>query len=416
MSTFLTLLFCLVAPLAAQTAETTLEYWIWDNNQLPAVEQIVEAFEARYPNINVNVSVVPWGDYWERTLVALMAGSGPDVFWMTMYDLISWIERGLIDDITARIESDPVASENFAEMWPILRDAYTYKGKIWGMPRDFDTIAVIYNRSYVAEAGLPDLNAIDDQWTTDDYAEYARRMTIRTGDTVERWGAIVFGSIQEGYGNFVRAFGGEFFNEDRTAMIIDSEASRAAIEYLHDLIHVHSVALLGGLDVYHQNRAAMVTVGNWNLKWSKELVPETEVAQLPLSSRTGERSSMVHGLADVINPYSPNKDAAFEFIKFLSSYEAHEILGVTGTVIPSRQDASLLYFASEHLPVTSTVYLDALNYGAIFPSTPYLALNQWEPVLSSAIGQALNGEIPAAEALTTSQAQINSLIKANLER
>ena len=146
-----------------------------------------------------------------------MAGSGPDVFWMTMYDLISWIERGLIDDITARIESDPVASENFAEMWPILRDAYTYKGKIWGMPRDFDTIAVIYNRSYVAEAGLPDLNAIDDQWTTDDYAEYARRMTIRTGDTVERWGAIVFGSIQEGYGNFVRAFGGEFFNEDRTA-------------------------------------------------------------------------------------------------------------------------------------------------------------------------------------------------------
>lgn len=107
LSTFLTLLFCLVAPLAAQTAETTLEYWIWDNNQLPAVEQIVEAFEARYPNINVNVSVVPWGDYWERTLVALMAGSGPDVFWMTMYDLISWIERGLIDDITARIESDP---------------------------------------------------------------------------------------------------------------------------------------------------------------------------------------------------------------------------------------------------------------------------------------------------------------------
>ena len=61
LSTFLTLLFCLVAPLAAQTAETTLEYWIWDNNQLPAVEQIVEAFEARYPNINVNVSVVPLG-------------------------------------------------------------------------------------------------------------------------------------------------------------------------------------------------------------------------------------------------------------------------------------------------------------------------------------------------------------------
>lgn len=407
----MSLVLLVTGPLSAQS---TLEYWIWDNNQLPAVERIVEAFQARHPGIAVNVSVVGWSEYWERSVVAIVGGSGPDVFWMTMYDLISWIERGLIEDLTARIENDPVAARNFNEMWPILRQAYTYKGRIWGMPRDFDSIAVIYNKSYAAEAGLPELSAVDDQWTTDDYADYARRMTVRSGDQVERWGAVVPATVQEGYGNFIRAFGGEFFNEDGTAMIINSDASREAIEYLHDLIHVHSVAPIGGVDIYQQNRAAMVTIGNWNLRWTKQLVPETEVAQLPLAARTGRRSSMVHGLADVINPYSSKKDEAFEFIKFLSSYEAHEILGTSGTVIPSRQDASMLYFASELLPATSTVFLEALQYGAIFPFTPHLSLNQWEPILTTAIIRALNAEQSAAEALSTSQEQINSLIAANL--
>gem|GEM_PF-2456196 len=410
---FVSALLLATSPLVAQT---TLEYWIWDNNQLPAVQQIIEAFESEYPNIKVNVSVVGWGEYWEKTVVAILGGSGPDVFWMTMYDVISWIERGLIEDLTARIDSDPIASQHFAEMWPILTEAYTYKGRIWGMPRDFDSIAVVYNTNYVAEAGLPDLSAIDDHWTTDDYVDYARRMTIRSGDQVQRWGAIVSGSIQEGYGNFVRTFGGEFFNEERTAMIVDSAASREAIQYLYELIHVHQVAPLGDLDIFHQNQAAMIPIGNWNLRWTRQLVPQTEVAQLPLASRTGQRSSMVHGLADVINPYSENKDAAFEFIKFLSSYAAHEILGSTGTVIPSRQDASLLYFAADVLPGTSTAYLEAINYGAIYPSTPYLARNQWEPILSSAVQRALNGEVPVEEALSTAQAQINSLISENMKK
>jgi len=43
-----------------------------------------------------------------------------------------------------------------------------------------------------------------------------------------------------------------------------------------------------------------------------------------------------------------------------------------------------------------------------------LSLNQWEPILTTAIIRALNAEQSAAEALSTSQEQINSLIAANL--
>ena len=37
-----------------------LTYAIWDNNQLPAHEQIIEAFEAENPGIDVEIQVVPW--------------------------------------------------------------------------------------------------------------------------------------------------------------------------------------------------------------------------------------------------------------------------------------------------------------------------------------------------------------------
>lgn len=392
-------------------AATTLEYWIWDFNQRPAVETIIEKFQAQHPDIQVNLMVVGWGDYWNKLPVAMSGGTGPDVFWMTMYDLVNWINRGLIEDLTAFIEADPEAKENFDMMWGPLREAYTQRGRIWGMPRDFDTIAVQYNADFVSAAGLVPPSQIDDHWTWDDYAEYAKKLTVRdSNDVVTRWGVAIYTSVQEGYSHFVRSNGGEFFDEDGTKMIIDSKESREAIQFLHDLANVHQGGLVGWPN-YAAAEVAMVTSGNWNLFFYTSSLPNNQVAELPFSPNTGRRATTVHGLADVISPYSDKKEAAFEFIKFLSSYQAQMVLGSTGTVIPSHRDASMSYFEADVLPETSVNYLHALDYGIVYPSTPYVARPVWEDILNGAVVPAMTGDVPVGEALLNAQNQINSLIQ-----
>ena len=60
------------APASDTTGEqVTITYAIWDNNQLPAHEKIIEAFEAQHPNIKVEPQVVPGGDYWTKLQTAV---------------------------------------------------------------------------------------------------------------------------------------------------------------------------------------------------------------------------------------------------------------------------------------------------------------------------------------------------------
>ena len=46
---------------AAGNEKVELSYRIWDKNQQPAMQQIVDKFQAANPNINVNIQVTPVG-------------------------------------------------------------------------------------------------------------------------------------------------------------------------------------------------------------------------------------------------------------------------------------------------------------------------------------------------------------------
>ena len=58
----------------------TLEYWLWDANQLPAYQQCATNFMAKNPNIKVNITQKGWDDYWSGVQNGMITGSAPDVF------------------------------------------------------------------------------------------------------------------------------------------------------------------------------------------------------------------------------------------------------------------------------------------------------------------------------------------------
>src|SRR5690625_7760395 len=44
----------------------SLNYGIWDDVQAPAMEEIISAFNEEYPNIEVNITIAPFDQYFTR--------------------------------------------------------------------------------------------------------------------------------------------------------------------------------------------------------------------------------------------------------------------------------------------------------------------------------------------------------------
>ena len=62
------------------TASGDVNYWLWDNAQLPAYQACADAFKTANPNVNVKISQFAWDEYWAKLTNGFIAGDAPDVF------------------------------------------------------------------------------------------------------------------------------------------------------------------------------------------------------------------------------------------------------------------------------------------------------------------------------------------------
>src|SRR5215211_6826892 len=62
------------------SGEVNLRYGIWDQTQMPAMEQIVKQFSKAYPDISVEIELTPYDEYLSKLQNAAQGGTLPDVF------------------------------------------------------------------------------------------------------------------------------------------------------------------------------------------------------------------------------------------------------------------------------------------------------------------------------------------------
>jgi len=89
--------------------KTELAFGIWDENQRPAMEQLVEAYEKEHDDVSIEIQLTPYkgGEYWTKLEAAAGGGKAPDVFWLNVLHLDSYVDGGILADMTDAIaESD----------------------------------------------------------------------------------------------------------------------------------------------------------------------------------------------------------------------------------------------------------------------------------------------------------------------
>ncbi len=418
--------------LGAAFAQTQIDYWLWDANQQPAYQECAELFMEQNPDIQINITQQGWGDYWGGITTGMVSGTAPDVFTNHLARYPEFAANEQIVDIQPLIERDNVDTgiyiDGLADLW--IRDGARY-----GLPKDWDTIAVVYNENMLEAAGVTVEELNNATWNPEDggtFTDLIARLSIDENgnnglspdfdpDNVVQFGflstdgADAYGQTQ--WSAFAVSTGWRFIDDlYATEYYYDDPRFIATIEWYKSLIDrgfapsFEEVNALGKNALFAAGQGALMTDGSWNIGTNRNS-SEFPVGFASVPAGPEGKKSMFNGLADSIWVGTDNQDAAWEWVKFLGSPACQDVVGAYAVVfpaIPSAVDVAEAAYEENGVNVEAFTDLTEIEGATfLFPVTDYAS--QISEIMTSTMQSILLGQTDPATALPEANEEINDL-------
>jgi multiple sugar transport system substrate-binding protein len=345
----------------SSTKDVTLTYGVW--SQDATMQKLIDAFEVKNPHIHVKLQVQPFGDYWTKLQVAATGGTAPDAFWMLGDHFQLYASGGQLLDLTKTIKDAKVDMSVYPTA---LVDMFKYQGKQYGLPKDFDTVGLWYNKALFDKAGV---KYPDNTWTWATVQAAAKKLTNPKTHT---YGIAAPLNRQEAFYNTIAQAGGYVLSKDGKTSGYSDAATQAGLQYWVDFIKNGSSPSLKQMTdteavaMFENQTVAMYYGGSFYANRfydNKKLLPNINVAKLP----TGKTDAVtINGIQNV--GYSKTKHPAelSKFLLFLGGKQAAEIQADTGTVIPAYKGTQEAWVKS--MPdIDAQVFLDQVPNAVLYP-------------------------------------------------
>ncbi|HJT23372.1 MAG TPA: extracellular solute-binding protein, partial [bacterium] len=148
-----------------------------DEAETRILQNAVEEFKKSHPDVNVELSRAPYGEYITKVLTEFAGGTAPDVMAVNAEQMISFASRGVFVDLKPYVAKDPALK--LSDFYPEAIDHYTVNGILTALPRDIAPVAVIYyNKNEFDAAGVP---YPKDSWDYKQFLETAKKLTQKEG-------------------------------------------------------------------------------------------------------------------------------------------------------------------------------------------------------------------------------------------
>lgn len=379
---------------AGKTAKVTLTYGVSDPNQVPVMKKIATAFTASHPNVSVSVQLTPYNTYYTKLQVAATGGQAPDVFWLNGPNFQLYASNGMLAALKIDTSAYPAA----------LVKLYQYNGKQFGVPKDFDTIGLWYNKKIFDAAGMKYPTA---QWTWSDVQSAAKKLTNPTKG-IYGLGAVPSG--QENFYNTVYQAGGYIISPDHKRSGYADPKTIKGLKFWTDLIQAHYSPTMQQmtdtppLQMFESGKLAMFYGGDWNAVAFASNANTRNSVDVTVMPAGEKRATVIHGLANVVFARTKYPEQAKEFAQFLGSKQAAEIQGSSGIVIPAyngTQEGWVKAFPQYHLQS----FLDELAYSVPFPISKNTAA--WNTLETDLLTKAWSGSEPVDQAAKELAAEMN---------
>jgi ABC-type glycerol-3-phosphate transport system substrate-binding protein len=313
-------------PTEAPAAETVvLTFWksphsVSEQERMGAV---IADFAKVQPNIKIEHTITTW-ETWDETYTAAFAGGNPpDVSYMPDQFYFKFAEAGQLADLGPYVDDPSYASERaawFKGPW----DLGNWRGTQVGIPNIATMFFIYANKSIFEEAGL---DVAKPPASYDELVEQAKAMTKPDG---EQWGyAAMTTTVDQGFFAGFQYFhdcGANFLNETFDGPGFDNECGVEALTFLSSLMCEHHVQpphaafnRSGIIDLFRGGKVGMLMeeVSQHGDFKEQNLGFDYDIFLQP-PGRTGQSSFGNFGFF-MIAEATENKDAAWEFIKYITS-------------------------------------------------------------------------------------------------
>ncbi|MDO1582869.1 ABC transporter substrate-binding protein [Rhizobium oryzicola] len=326
--------------LAQSSEPVTLKWALWDWDKVAYYKPLIEAYQAKHPNVKFEPVDLGSQDYTQMISTQLTGGS-KDIDVVTIKDVPGYAtlaKAGTISELGSFLTAQKIEAGPYGG----LIEALTIDGKIYALPFRSDFWILYYNKDIFDKAGVP-YPTNDMTWKQfDQIAEklkggFGSNKTY--GALLHTWRSTVqLPGIQDGKHTLVEgdyAFLKPWYERALTLQKSGAIPSYASLK----TSNTHYSAL------FFNGTVGMLPMGTWFIGTQIAKVQSGEskaknwgIVKFPHPEgvEAGTTAAQLAGLA--VNNNSTHKDVALDFIKFASGPEGAKIVADTGTLPAIRTD------------------------------------------------------------------------------
>jgi multiple sugar transport system substrate-binding protein len=339
---------------------------MWPGEQ-PGYAKDVAAFEKLHPNISVTIEVIPYANYEPKLTEEFTTGGGPDVFWVNTPWVPTWAKDGVFENLTPLVKKSNI---NMSDYNSYLVSLYSRGSDIYALPKELNTIAFVYNKSYFAKEHLTPPTSWS--WSPTNPGSFLHFLQEATTDTngnnalspkfnpnsIAVYGSDIANVDESGWGNFLAEDGSNVIGKPyATTVTLDTPAAVQTMSFINQLMYKYHVLVpgseLGGnaeanngqdANLFAAGKIAMELSGSWNTESTVQQC-KFAIGTIELPAGPVGVATVANGGADAVNPRSPNQQAAWELASYLDSVPSQKVLASSGTNWPSLTSVRSLFTA-----------------------------------------------------------------------
>jgi multiple sugar transport system substrate-binding protein len=309
----------------------TLRVSSWGDESEQAVNKAALArFNQVYPDVKITYEPQP-SDYDTKMLAQIKGGSEPDVFYVDPGLGFQLIPNGVLMDLGPALAETGRSKDDY---FPSLINTFIGKdGKVYGLPKDFGSLAIFYNTDMVK-------NPPKEGWSQDDMTNFIKENVQGSGQTKvygfsadpdpERWMA------------FALASGAKIIDNNKCA--INSDIGVSTLDWWYGLYssgnatQPSDVGASWSGEAFAKKRIASTAQGGWLIPFLNDPKANFGVkydgVALPVG-KNGGKGDLLFFNAWGASAKSKYPKAAAALTLFLASRENEDAILQTGFALPT---------------------------------------------------------------------------------
>jgi raffinose/stachyose/melibiose transport system substrate-binding protein len=319
-----------------------------DPRYAPYFESVVKSYMDAHPKVTIEIQAESDQGVKDKLRVLAASNTLPDVYFSWAGDFTKKFVRGnLAKDLTGDVTGDWKSS-----FTPAALDAYTYDGKLYGVPITLDAKYLAYNKKLFADNGVSVPTTLEELLTACDTFKAKSMDPVAFGNQYG-WPAIHYITQLNPY--YVPAATLATDYEPKTGAFTDAGYQNA----LQAFADINSHCLTQGANgLSHEAAQAQFLAGKSPMHYIEaveffaltekgdappELANNWDFFKLPPPANAAGDTGYLEGAPDgfLVNPSSQHLDIAIDFLKYLTSADnAKKLVSDLGWLSPVQGSAT----------------------------------------------------------------------------